>query len=628
MTTSKLPNTAFPARRLLALALVLLAGAVYAFAATSTEVPGTPSDSSEAASPEVTGTSFVVTGARVFDGERMLDGASVLVRDGKIAAVGPEVAVPDDALRIDGSGGTLLPGLIDAHTHTWGDALERALIFGVTTELDMFTDHRFAAAMRSAQERDGAPGRADLFSAGTLVTVEDGHGTQFGLPIPTLDGREGADRFVADRLAEGSDWIKIVYESATVTPIPTIDRATLTAAIEAAHEHNALAVVHATSRKGWLEAVEAGADGMVHAFRDAPPGDGLGDRAKEAGIFVIPTLTILSRFGEGAEEVKAHLEDDPALAPYLRSGEVSSLKASFPSRPGSTSRVEHALDAVRALHEAGVPILAGTDAPNPGTTHGASLHEELAMLVRAGLTPAEALTAATAAPADAFGLDDRGRIAPGLRADLVLVDGDPTEDVTATRRIRQVWKVGHPALRPRVAEGEPEPGTEALVPGPLADFEDGFTARGGGGWQETVDEMIGGKSTVEAVVVDGGAPAEGGAKALEITGEILAGAPFPWAGVMWQPGAIPMRPADLSATSGVAFHARGDGGTYRLLVFSESLGQMPATATFEAGPEWTRHEVTWQSLGLDGKGIMGLIWSGGPAVGVFRFAVDSIELVE
>ena len=94
---------------------------------------------------------------RVFDGERVIPRTSVLVRHGAIVSVGD--AVPAGVEAIAGEGRTLLPGFIDAHTHAFGDALERALVFGVTTELDMFTDHRFAAAMRSEQQQaGGAPG--------------------------------------------------------------------------------------------------------------------------------------------------------------------------------------------------------------------------------------------------------------------------------------------------------------------------------------------------------------------------------------------------------------------------------------------------------------------------------------
>lgn len=119
------------------------------------------------------------------------------------------------------------------------------------------------------------------------------------------------------------------------------------------------------------------------------------------------------------------------------------LRTSFtlPRRLPSLS-LDHARAAVRVLAAAGVPLLAGTDAGNPGTAHGASIHRELELLVSAGLTPIEALRAATSTPARVFRLLDRGRLAPGLRADLVLVDGDPSRDITATRAIVQVWRNG------------------------------------------------------------------------------------------------------------------------------------------------------------------------------------------
>jgi len=124
----------------------------------------------------------------------------------------------------------------------------------------------------------------------------------------------------------------------------------------------------------------------------------------------------------------------------------------------------NAFKAVNALHAAGVPILAGTDAPAPGSWNGASLHGELELLVRAGLAPAEALAAATSVPARIFHLEDRGRVAAGYRADLVLVRGDPTLDVTATRDIVAVWKAG---VALRRALPPPKPRRSARNPGPF-----------------------------------------------------------------------------------------------------------------------------------------------------------------
>jgi imidazolonepropionase-like amidohydrolase len=119
----------------------------------------------------------------------------------------------------------------------------------------------------------------------------------------------------------------------------------------------------------------------------------------------------------------------------------------FPARAGASCAGTD--EAVRQLARAGVPLLAGTDAPSPGATYGASLHGELELLVGAGLTPVQALTAATSAAARAFKLADRGRVAGGLRGDLVLVDGDPTSDIRATRRIVEVWKRGGKVERTR-----------------------------------------------------------------------------------------------------------------------------------------------------------------------------------
>jgi imidazolonepropionase-like amidohydrolase len=105
------------------------------------------------------------------------------------------------------------------------------------------------------------------------------------------------------------------------------------------------------------------------------------------------------------------------------------------------------MTAIPPLAAAHVRILAGTDAGNPGTAPGISMHGELEYLVTAGLTPEQALAAATSVFADTFHLTGRGRIALGLRADLVLVNGDPTADITATRDIVEVWKQGIPVNR-------------------------------------------------------------------------------------------------------------------------------------------------------------------------------------
>lgn len=387
----------------------------------------------------------VFENVRVFDGERVIPAATVVVENRRItqiAGAGDPVAMPSGARRVDGSGKTLLPGLIDAHTHSGArDNLKGAVAFGVTTHLDMFTPIEFLQEMKREQEAGMAADRADLLSAGTLVTAPGGHGTQYGVDIPTLSTPEDADAFVAARIGEGSDYIKLVSEDGAAfgVTLPTLDDATLAAVVEAAHARGKLAVVHVGTQKAARSAIAAGADGLMHVFGEEPPDADFAGYAAQHGVFVVPTLSVLeSVAGEDAGE---ELLADPRLDALLLPAGVAGLQ-----RPdtleGSRVELDNALAAVAALHDAGVPLLAGTDAPNPGTYFGASMHRELELLVRAGLSPVEALAAATSVAADAFGLDDRGRIAAGKRADLLLVDGDPTADILDSRAIAGIWKEG------------------------------------------------------------------------------------------------------------------------------------------------------------------------------------------
>ena len=153
-----------------------------------------------------TGNSFVIRKARVFDGHRVLDQADVWVDAGKIKAVGKDLKVPSDVKVVDAAGDTLLPGLIDAHTHAWGDALREAEIFGVTTELDMFTDAKYMQQVKKEQADGKDLDQADLRSAGTLATAPGGHGTEYGIQIPTLSTPAEAQAWVDARVAEGSDY--------------------------------------------------------------------------------------------------------------------------------------------------------------------------------------------------------------------------------------------------------------------------------------------------------------------------------------------------------------------------------------------------------------------------------------
>lgn len=447
------PSTSAPGRRwrgpaLAAAVALALTGFFFAL----------PEPGDERLAPPAPG--FVLRGVRVFDGERVLERATVVVRDGRIAAVGPEVAAPPGLPVLDGAGRTLLPGLIDAHVHTWGDALAETLNFGVTTVLDMFSDPGPHQVLRRTRDALSPRSHADKFSAGALATAPGGHGTQFGVAVPTLSTPAEAPAWVDARLAEGSDFIKIVYEPRTAEglgpPFPSLDRATMAALVAATQTRQRLAVVHISRLVPAHEALEAGADGLVHVHADRLADQALVQLARERRAFVIPALAVIAGFDPtpppaGQPRESERVAADPALRPFLTPDQRRGLETA-PGPRLVMFRLDTALASVRALHAGGVEILAGSDAPNRGTAHGASLHHELELLVRAGLTPIEALRAATSAPARRFGLADRGRIAPGQRADLLLVAGDPTADILATRAIERIWKNGAAVERRRYPE--------------------------------------------------------------------------------------------------------------------------------------------------------------------------------
>jgi len=396
-------------------------------------------------------TSVAITNVRIFDGDQMIPDGTVVITGRTISHVGKEKKIPEGAEVIDGAGATLLPGLIDSHAHDSGFGVERALIFGVTTELEMFGDTEVARFIREQEAVDGAPMWASLITAGILATAPGGHGTQYGLPIPTLTSPDQAQGWVDDRIAEGSDFIKIVLEDGSPygfrVPFPTLDRATFAGVVDAAHRRHTLAVAHISEQSYAMLAIEENADALVHIFTDVMPSSEFIELAAARKVFVVPTLTVTeSTAGVGSGE---SLTYDPRLTPYLTPEEIDNLRAHFPNRGNLT--MDGARAAVAGLHAAGVPILAGTDTPNLGTAWGVSMHREMEMLVDVGLTPIEALRAATSVPADAFRLKDRGRIKTGLRADLILVSGDPEIDITTTRDIVRVWKLGNEVVRTPVS---------------------------------------------------------------------------------------------------------------------------------------------------------------------------------
>jgi imidazolonepropionase-like amidohydrolase len=203
-----------------------------------------------------------------------------------------------------------------------------------------------------------------------------------------------------------------------------------------------MAIAHVTTVEGGQRAIAAGVDGLAHIFFDRQPTPKFVAAIASSGAFVIPTLvTISSAVGNNASALAA----DARVKCRLSQRWLDSLSRGINVYP--RGKLQDVFSSVLALHKAGVDILAGSDVSEPvpslgGLAHGASLHHELQLLVAAGLTPIEALRTATSTPARRFGLNDRGRIVAGARADLLLVDGDPTTNISDTLSIRAVWRRG------------------------------------------------------------------------------------------------------------------------------------------------------------------------------------------
>ena len=387
---------------------------------------------------------FVIAGAKVFDGEGPLGEIDVHVTGGVIRAVAG--SRPEGVEVVDGCGGTLLPGLIDAHTHASAEGLRQAVAFGVTTELDMASVPETMIPLRAqvAQSRD----MADVRSPSFALTHPDGHPHQLREGLndpdwPTATTAGEAVTFVDGRIGEGADYLKVIAEDGHVlgVSVPSVAPEVLAATVQAGHARGKMVLAHAMTLAAAEQVTAAGVDGLTHVFFDTAHTVEIIERIAGSGMFVVPTLSVLASITD--QSAGRDLACDARVQAKLPSVWLDNLSQTFHTMPGQNFAV--ALSTVAALHRAGVDVLAGTDAATlsvPGVANGASLHDELRLLMLAGFSPTEALRAATSLPADRFGLTDRGRIRAGLRADLVLVDGDACVNIGDTLSIRAVWRQG------------------------------------------------------------------------------------------------------------------------------------------------------------------------------------------
>jgi imidazolonepropionase-like amidohydrolase len=398
------------------------------------------------------------TGARVLDGTGAapIENAVLLVRDARVAAVGSvgRVPIPAGVRRVDLAGKTVIPGLLNAHGHvgeTVGlragpelntrENVQRQLAlyarYGITTVVSLGGDAEAGFALR---ESAGAPngGRARLYVSG---------------PVIAADTPEEARARVAALAPRKPDFVKIRVDDNLGTT-PKTPPAVYRAVIEEAHKHGLRVAAHLFYLEDAKGLLDAGADFLAHSIRDREVDDELVRKLKQRDVCVCPTLMReVSTFVYESEpaffaDPFFRREADPAVLAELRDPKRQQAMRVSRSAQAYKVALEVASRNLKKLHEAGVRIAMGTDTGPPARFQGYFEHEELALMAKAGLTPAQVLVAATGAAARCVGLAGQvGTLETGARADFVVLGADPLADIRNTRTIESVWVGGHPVPR-------------------------------------------------------------------------------------------------------------------------------------------------------------------------------------
>ncbi|WP_314405178.1 amidohydrolase family protein [Stenotrophomonas rhizophila] len=414
--------------------------------------------------------------ARVFDGQRDRGITPVLIDGARIVHVGtPLPAAATGAHRVDYTGNTLLPALVSDHAHVGntqglehGDRfytrdnvvrdLRQFQRYGITTVTALGMNGADFFALRTEVNADPRLG-AQLYGAGGGIGAPDGAppADSMGLrhdPVARPRTAEQARAAVATQHADGVDLIKLwVDDLGGKRPMMTPE--VYRAAIAEAHARGLTVAAHIHDLDQARALVDARVDILAHGIRDRAVDPMLARKMRDQGTWYIPTVAIDEANYWYAEHPQALQQ------PFLRQAlhrdvlarwsqpEWQRVQLAGSGIPAARAAVATNLDNVRRLHAAGVKLGFGTDAgAMPHRVIGVAEHRELQLLVQAGLSPAQALQVATSQAADLLGLADRGRIAAGKRADLLVLDADPLTDIANTQRIGAVWQAGHEVAGP------------------------------------------------------------------------------------------------------------------------------------------------------------------------------------
>jgi imidazolonepropionase-like amidohydrolase len=417
-------------------------------------------------------------GARVIDGRggAPIDDAVIVMRDGRIAAIGPSAAtaVPPDAQVVDCTGKTVMPGLISNHSHIGifvglkaapenynRDAILRQLkqleAYGVTTVMALGLNAPLFYELRPELHAGRVPG-ADLFGADQGLGVHGGQPSTTAVPIgenrvSRPDTVEMARASVREMAARKTDMVKIWLDGAGGL-MPKLKPDIYSAVIDEAHKSGLRVAAHIYDLDDAKAIVRAGVDVIAHGVRDKPVDSEFIDMMKARSVWYISTIVLDYTNFVFADQPPWMREPfvqralHPAIRAQFDDPEYRERTLASPATAKNRAAVATNKQNLKAVSDAGIGIGFGSDSGVGLRIPGMAEHLELALMVDAGLTPMQAIANATSSAAALLKLDDRGVLAPGRLADLVVLDADPSADISNSRKIHAVWHRGKQAAGP------------------------------------------------------------------------------------------------------------------------------------------------------------------------------------
>ncbi len=422
------------------------------------------------------------TGLVALEGATLLDGtgapevenAILLIQGDRVRAVGParDIDIPAGAQRVNLTGKFIIPGLINVHGHV-GTAkgmkaspsvytkenvvaqLERYLTYGVTAVMSLGADRPLMYELR-AQQREGNLSGARVYTAGRGITMKGSYGpSDVAREVETPEEvREQMKQIAADQPDAVKIWVDDHFGEQ-----PKIRPELYREFIKSAHEHGLKSFAHVYYLEDARALVEAGIDVLAHSIRDQEVDDSFIKLAADRSVFLVPTL---------AREMSTFVYADPPgylRDPFFTRHEDAEVIATLASEnfvktqrsDPNLARYKEGLDVakrnLKKLHDGGVPIGFAADSGPPGRIQGYLEHLELELMVKAGLSPAEAIEVATGQSARCLGVEsDIGTLVPGKHADFVILDASPLVDIKNSRKIVSVWQMGNQVRGPILSD--------------------------------------------------------------------------------------------------------------------------------------------------------------------------------